>query len=143
METSILEAIRSTCVPTENQKCCERSAHIRISAYIPSNATEVLPPPESQVWTKNFKANFSFAWSLLNHISQQIITFVTSIRAEVLHLKVRSLRTVLSLRWNDFGLGSFGVGLAFWRFSSEMWRPLSALYILLVYSYPRASGEKT
>lgn len=117
MEARILEAIKHLCSHWESEMLWVLSTHQDLSIY-PNKRDRSF----ASSWVRNenkdhFKANFSFAWSLLNHVSQQTVRFVTSIRAEMLHLKVGSLRIVLSLRWNDFGLGNFGVGLVFWRFS--------------------------
>lgn len=109
METMILEAIKHLCSHWESKMFWVLSTDQDLSIY-PNKCNKSF----ASSWIinenkDNFNANFSSAWSLLNNISQQIIRFVTSIRAEMLHLKVGSLRIVLSLRWNDLAWEILGL----------------------------------
>lgn len=117
MEVRILKDVKDFCSHWESEMLWMFSTHQALSIYPTKYNRSFAAIWITGVNKDNFKVTFSFAQSLLNCMSQEVIKFLFSIIAEILHFKAGPLRTGFSLRSNDFNFGGFFPSFGFfWSF---------------------------
>lgn len=117
MEVRILKDVKDFCSHWESEMWVF-STHQALSIYPTKYNRSFAAIWITGVNKDNFKVTFSFAQSLLNCMSQEVIKFLFSIIAEIPHFKAGPLRTSFSLRSNDFNFGGVFSSFVCWVFLS-------------------------